>query len=795
MYMPSDWEIKKCLRLALAILLAILGLVVLAALGLDIPILRQIVGFIFLTFIPGILILRILKIHNVGAIKSLLYSVGLSIAFVIFSALFANFVLPLIGVSKPISLLPITATLGIFTLILGVVAYKRDRDFAAEPKQFNIAKCFSPTYLFLLVLPLLAILGARLVNLYQNNFFLLCFVIAIGCVVVLAAFGRLPRNAYPLAIVMIGFSLLLHVTLISNQLSGYDIHAEYYFQNLVAQNGYWDFTIPHNYNTSLSVVLLCPVYSCILNMDAIWVFKIIYPLIFCLVPLALFHIFREQIGNKRAFLSAFFFMSMMIFFTEMTALARQQIAELFFALLISLLIDRKLALNQRGTLVIIFAISLIVCHYALGYICMAFLVVGWGIWALIRSRAGRRAWGWLTHKFGGLPQSLTSQGAFPHKIMALIVGIYLVFALGWYGGIAQGTALATIKNIVHQYSPPAAELSYQGRASQAMLLWSGEPSNPGPSESSIPGPGEPDEPSSKPFDIEERESLIETALGLDFTLASPLGKTFRIFQYLTQLFIVIGFCRMIFKPKGFKFRAEFIALSIGAALILFACIVIPRFSIFFGVTRFYHIALFFLAPFCITGGEAIWQRASRLSKSISSRLKGGRGLTLQPDPIISSTPLRFVALGVLIPYFIFTSGLLSEISGNELYPGDIPHSLALSSYRLDMPVFNHGEAEAVAWLARNIDGDTPVYGDEYGRLLLYERLFSQTGRIPASGKIPEDAYVFLRTWNIGKQEMLVLAWRGVQRQFEHVSLTNMPALLDDREAIYDNGSAQIWALR
>ena len=35
-----------------------LGLIGLAALGFDIPVLRQIVGFIFLTFVPGILILK-----------------------------------------------------------------------------------------------------------------------------------------------------------------------------------------------------------------------------------------------------------------------------------------------------------------------------------------------------------------------------------------------------------------------------------------------------------------------------------------------------------------------------------------------------------------------------------------------------------------------------------------------------------------------------------------------------------------------------------------------------------------
>ncbi|HUV45511.1 MAG TPA: DUF2206 domain-containing protein [Dehalococcoidia bacterium] len=759
MNLPNDWEIKKCLRMALAILLAILGLVGLAALGFDILILRQIVGFIFLTFIPGILILRILKIHNVGMIESLLYSVGLSIAFVYLTGLFANFILPLTGISKPIALVPVTVTLPIFTLILGVVAYKRDRDFSAGPKQFNIAKYFSPPYLFLLVLPFLAIFGARLVNLSQNNSLLLFFVIVIGCVVALVAFDRLPRGACPFAIVMIAFSLLLHVTLISSQLSGYDIHVEYYFQNLVAQNGYWDFAIPHNYNTAVSAVLLCPIYSLLLNMDAVWVFKIIYPFVFSLVPLALFHIFREQIGGRKAFFAAFFFMTMQTFFTEMTGLARQQIGELFFALLILLLIDRRLALNQRATLAIIFAMSLIMSHYALGYICLFFLLVGWGIVALIRSHAGKRAWGWLTQKFGGLPQSIISQGAFPHKIMAVIISVYLVFALSWYGGISQGTALNTIQNIGQgQYSLLSSEL-----------------------------------PSGGFFDPTEREALVGTALGLDFASVSPLGKGFRIFQYLTELFIVIGFLRMILKPKGFKFRLEYIALSTVAALILLACIVLPRFSTYLNVTRFYHISLFLLAPLFVLGGEAIWHGASRLVKSVLLKLKVKRELALSAKPNGSSSAyLRFLALAILIPYFLFNTGFLFEVTRSKLYGvWDSPSSLSLSSYRLDMPVFDEKEAEAVAWLAQRIDNDTPVYGDEYGRLILYDRFLGQAGIILLSGEVSDEAYVFLRNQNVKRQDIFVKTYRGAQWILEHISLSDMPTLLDNREIIYDNGGAQI----
>ena len=127
----NDWEIKKCLYLSLAILLVMLGLIGLAGLGFDIPGLRQIVGFIFLTFVPGILILRILKIHNIGIIESLLYSVGLSIALIMFSGLFMNLVFPLFGIVKPISTLPVVVTLTVISLILAATAYWRDRDFSA----------------------------------------------------------------------------------------------------------------------------------------------------------------------------------------------------------------------------------------------------------------------------------------------------------------------------------------------------------------------------------------------------------------------------------------------------------------------------------------------------------------------------------------------------------------------------------------------------------------------------------------------------------------------------------------
>ena len=787
---PNDWETKDCLRLSLAVLLANLGLIGLAALGFDIPVLRQIVCFVFLTFIPGIVILRVLKIHNIETLETILYSVGLSLAFIMFIGALANFVLPYIGISEPISLLPVMVTLAVSTLILAAVAYIRDKDFSAPKLNFNITKKLSTPYLLLLLLPLIAIIGARLVSSYQNNFVLLFFIIVVAGIVTLAAFDKLPQKAYPLAIVMIALSLLLHITLISGQLSGYDIHGEYYHQNLVLNSGYWDFTILGNYNTALSVVLLGPIYSLLMNVDVVWVLKVVYPLIFSLAPLALFHLFGKQIGSKRAFLATFFFMSMPMFVT-ITAGVRNQIAQLFFALLILLMIDHKLVLTKKISLFVIFSLSLMVSHYAMGYIYLAFLIGSWIVVALIRSKA-RIIWEWLTKKFGGLPQEIISERAFPVRTMAVIMVIYLVFMVGWYGAIAQGTALDTIRLIGQK---------------QQSLLSTEIPKLMEPALSSEPDTTTKiDTEGSKILDPTERETLVGTAFGLDFASASPLGKGFRIFQYASELFIVVGFLAMIFRPKGFKFKIEFIALSMVAAVILLACIVIPRLSGYLHIERFYHITLFLLAPFCIVGGEVIWQGATRLYKLALSCLKGKRGLALQRSDIgTNSAPLMFVTLALLIPYFLFNSGFLSEITGDEHYPGnDSPHSLALSSYRLDMPVINQKEADAAAWLAQIIDDEIPVYADFSGRLPLNDHLYhryygylyhqsAEIGLIPASGKVPEEAYIFFRKWNLEKQELQLVTYVGYQRTIKHFNLGDFPMLFENREVIYENASAKILA--
>jgi len=768
---PNDWEVKKCLLLSLALLLATLGLIGLAGLGFDIPILRQIVGFSFLTFIPGILILRILKIHNINVIESLAYSVGLSLASIMFIVAFTNSTLPFVGISNPISLMPVTVSLAVFTLILMGIAYVRDRGFIGSVKKTPTGKLPLPSMFFLILLLLLTILSVTLIDDFQNNILLLICIIAIAIVIGLAAFGKfIQPNIYPLAIFIIGLCLLYETTLMSPYLVGTDIYAEYHYYQLVASTGFWNAAIPSTVNSCLSITMLAPVYSLVSNIDGVWIFKAIYPLLFALVPLILFHIFSQQMSPKKAFLAAFFFMAVPTFSLEMTALCRQQVAELFLALLILLLVDRKLNLLPKLVLAAIFAASLVVSHYAIGFIGFIYMGLFLPFVFMLRSNIFRKAWGWMTAKAGGLSRSLLSRQALPAKLLITVVVIYFIAGFAWYGTVASGVNLNLLSR-----------------------LWSNETGviTSGLTEI-VSQPSQPTQPISL-FDFSNRDPLIQAAVGLDFPQASPQGKGFRIFQYITELFLIIGCLRLIFRPKRLRFTAEYIALSLTSVLIILACIFLSGFANLLNTTRIYHIALITLAPFCILGGEGVWLGISSLGHRLRHTVQRARAGKADDN----QGYLKFMALAVLIPYFIFTSGFVYEVTGQKVTDRvDTPYSIALSSYRLDLAgVFYWQDGASARWLSQNANSELNVYVDSHSVKLLtfYEFPGKLEGFPRDATKLEHDSYIYFTAWNTAKNEV-TYTFVNKPGFRQSVSLDEIPGLtkaIESKDRIYNNGGAQI----
>ena len=95
----------------------------------DIPVARQVAGFLYLTLVPGFVILKLLKLKNLCLAETVVFSVGLSIAFLMFIGLFINELCLVTGIWEPLSLGPLMSTINVTVLImcfLGFLANKED---------------------------------------------------------------------------------------------------------------------------------------------------------------------------------------------------------------------------------------------------------------------------------------------------------------------------------------------------------------------------------------------------------------------------------------------------------------------------------------------------------------------------------------------------------------------------------------------------------------------------------------------------------------------------------------------
>ena len=111
----NNWELKKFLGFILLIQVIIIGLVGMDYLGFPILILREFFGFIYLVFIPGFLLLRILEINEISIPETFLYSVGLSLSTLMFLGVFLNEFFS--------SYNPLSTTFLLFTITILVLDY------------------------------------------------------------------------------------------------------------------------------------------------------------------------------------------------------------------------------------------------------------------------------------------------------------------------------------------------------------------------------------------------------------------------------------------------------------------------------------------------------------------------------------------------------------------------------------------------------------------------------------------------------------------------------------------------
>jgi len=419
---------KKVLLLALVIQITLLGLLGLERLGIVILSIRHVIGFLYLCLVPGFLILRILRLHA-NIIETFLYSIGLSLSFIMFCGVLINFLYPLLGVSRPISEISVIVSFVTITLALSILSYLRGEENSIT-LSINLREVFSPSIISLLVLLLLVIIGTYLTNFYNFNTLLLLSLLGISTLFALAAFHKMREEVNPIIVWVIAVSLLLHTSLASPYIIDYDLHGEYYLANLVLMKGFWDATIPNNINAMLSIVMIAPTLSVVCDAHLEVIFKLFYPLIFSLVPVGLYYSFRNTFNDAIALFSCFFFVSITPFFTEMLGLARQQIASFFLVLIVLLMVNKYITRTKRTLLLTIFLFSLAMSHYGLTYIVMFSLPLVFLLSLRMKNQMHRTTY---------------------ETVLAtpVTISLFTVYAITWYTNFSSSSTFNTIVRLGH----------------------------------------------------------------------------------------------------------------------------------------------------------------------------------------------------------------------------------------------------------------------------------------------------------------------------------------------------------
>ncbi|MDY9922945.1 DUF2206 domain-containing protein [Methanobacterium sp.] len=546
----NDWPIKSFLVTIFSIQLVVFGLIFLDLLGLHVPILREVFCFLYLTFVPGFIILKILKVHKLGSAENLLYAIGLSISSLMLIGVITNFFYPIIGVDKPFKLEFLILTSGLIVLFMCLVSYFRDKDFH-EPWTLDLKDISSPWVLFLILIPFMGIFGAYFMNNGSN--LLQMVLLLFSAFLPLLALKLIPKKYYPLLIFVLSLALLYHTSLISNYLWGADINVEKYFSSLVVQNYFWDLNLKDNVNAMLSVTILGPFYSIFLGNSITWVYKVIYPLLFSFVPLALFTIYKKISNEKISFLAVYFFVSINAFFTTLVAAPRQEIAELFLVILILITLNKSLKGISKSLILIIFALSIVVSHYGVSYL-MIFLIF---IASFVSLTPLRRL-------FKDFEENSKFDYVIINKTIALL---FITFALAWFMYVSTSSIFNIGVNIINN-------------AYLATL------------------------------DLVNTTSTQPTNI---ITGTMPLFQSIERYLYLIcQAFIVVGIFSIFTRYNILKNNQEYKLFSIASIVILLFAIFIPFFASSMNTDRVFHISLIFLSPFFVIGSLMLFSILNKL---------------------------------------------------------------------------------------------------------------------------------------------------------------------------------------
>ncbi|HUC90002.1 MAG TPA: glycosyltransferase [Patescibacteria group bacterium] len=618
-------------------------------------------GFFLLA--PGYLLLRSLNHGIKSSWEVLSFSLGLSILLFMIAGLLLDS-LHALGLNRPLTTFNVFAALNIITLAL--LVFTR-RSLVVLPTFWKLNRSsglkISITGL-LTLLPLLAVGGAVRLNNGGSNILTMCLFALISLIFVLLVWKEDLKPIYPYAILMAALAILLSTSQRGWFITGHDIQHEYMTFRAVASNGFWSSTTSNSdpYNACLSITILPTMLAKLTSISLPFIYKVIFQVIFAFGLLPIYFILKRLSRSTYALIGALIFISFPPFLNDMPFLNRQEIAFIFFGLLV-LATFMNIGSRLKTIFTVAFFIGLLLSHYSSSYVALALLLFAWAIYHMIAAIF--------------LKKSFSEK--LPLLSLPLLVAIFLLTFL-WNTQVTASTAglkrtvTQTISGLIHHSSAQSSGVTY-GLVSQKVKA---------PSRILAEHAG----PHASDVHYRSEQNLPLTNVGRmtsHVIKADTLNKAIRAFSArILQILLIAGLviCFFNYRKKATQHQVYMYTLMLSSFIMLVMITLLPQLSVDYSVTRLFQ-----------------------------------QTLLLTALPIIVATSFCFRALGKYQDYAIvvFFAFLFLDLSGFVPQSlGGYPPQLALNNAGTyyDIYYVHKGELAGAAWLSA-ANHDTPVAADLY----------------------------------------------------------------------------------
>ena len=593
--MTLKFEYKECFVLIISILL----LTDLAIL-LNIPFLRQIFGFLFLTILPGLLILQILKLNKIGFLEKFILTWGLSISFLMFFGLLINILSLSLGYEAPLSTISLLISFNIAIIALAIIVYKLNKNSVFSLPNFNLSTSEKAFLIVPVLFPALSIFGTHLMKTTDNNIILMFLLFLIPTYVVFVCFfnQKFSKRLYPFVIFSIGISLLLIFMLRFPHIYGHDVHREYgiFFQTTL-DNLHWSIFGHSTLDACLTISLLPTIFQSILNIGAQeYLFKGVYVSISSFAPLAIYVISKKYVGELYAFLASFFFISQSSFLVAAGS-PRTNVAIFFVALAVMVFFSDKIDPLKKRILFIVFMLSIVISHYSTTYIFFFIILFCWLV-----------------------VEILLRIFSFKKDITSTIVILFFAFIFFWYSQVTEAPFNSGVGFIGNTFSELNNFFIEEVRAPQFKQLAGQELAYP-----------------------------ILSRANLAFTWGTFILIGLGV---LTMLKSTVKLKNPVFLKT--KFEMEYLVMAMACSGLLVVMVALPFVSTGYGIQRLYSLVLVILSVCFVIGGMMLSKHFFFFKK---------RKPVLKEKNNGSEVRAYLVILLILIPYFLFQTGAMHVIFG------------------------------------------------------------------------------------------------------------------------------------